>query len=127
MIKLIDSGDLSFRELASANEKRVVQYRNGAGELVHGFLGVVTWSISDWTNALAGEVGEACNLSKKLMRGDFDSGEAHDAAVKKLGHELADVVTYADLCAQRLGLSLGDLVREKFNIVSDRVGSDEKL
>jgi NTP pyrophosphatase (non-canonical NTP hydrolase) len=42
--------------------------------------------------------------------------------IADLGHELADVVTYCDLLADQYGIDLGAAVREKFNIVSGRVG-----
>lgn len=42
--------------------------------------------------------------------------------IADLGHELADVVTYCDLLADQYGIDLGEAVREKFNIVSARVG-----
>lgn len=42
--------------------------------------------------------------------------------VRDLGYELADVVTYCDLLADQYGIDLGEAVREKFNIVSARVG-----
>lgn len=74
------------------------------------------WSPTDWGCALAGEVGEACNLIKKLHRGDHVDRGA-------IAHELADVAIYLDILAGRLGIDLGAAVVEKFNIVSERVGS----
>jgi len=81
---------------------------------------ITEWSIADWSNALAGEVGELCNVVKKIRRGD-------EIDVKDAGKELADIVIYADLLASRLGLDLGDCVRDKFNEVSDRVHSSIKI
>ena len=46
---------------------------------------------------------------------------------QKLGKELADTVLYADLCASFLGFDLEQLVRDKFNEVSDRHELDIKL
>jgi NTP pyrophosphatase (non-canonical NTP hydrolase) len=74
------------------------------------------WSPTDWACALAGETGEACNLIKKLRRGEeVESGD--------IARELADVVIYADLLAARCGIDLGEAVRCKFNEVSHRRGS----
>ncbi len=81
------------------------------------------WSETDWGCALAGEVGELCNILKKRLRGDADDTLSTEAA----GKELADVVIYADLLATRMGLRLGDLVQQKFNEVSDRIGTDIKI
>lgn len=47
--------------------------------------------------------------------------------VVAVGKEIADVVTYLDLLATRLGLSLGDIVAQKFNEVSDRKQSRIKI
>lgn len=79
-----------------------------------------SWSLTDWTNACAGEVGELCNFAKKLRRGE-------DIPEEKLGKEIADAVTYLDLTAQRMGFRLVDLLVDKFNMVSDKYGSAVKL
>jgi NTP pyrophosphatase (non-canonical NTP hydrolase) len=100
---------LTFKKLKSANRRRNREAFDGGG-----------WTASDWGNALAGEVGEACNFIKKMRRGD-------QIAMKDIGKELADVVTYADLLAQHLGLDLEECVRQKFNEVSARHGSEIRL
>lgn len=90
------------------------------------------WTIADWSNAMAGEAGEAANIVKKIRRNEcvFESGvparpdaELYDA----LADELADVVLYADLLAQKAGIDLGTAVREKFNRKSEEQGFDERL
>lgn len=116
------SDGLKFTELERANLNR-------CNAIYHH---LETWSPTDWACALGGEVGEALNLVKKLRRledGDksYNVGVDRDVIIAGIGNELADVVIYADLLATRLGLSLGDCVRNKFNEVSDRVGSDIKL
>ena len=78
------------------------------------------WSPSDWSNAMAGEVGETCNLTKKMSRGE-------DIPIEEIAKEIADVVIYADLLAHRLGIDLSDAIRQKFNEVSQRVGSEVVL
>ena len=78
------------------------------------------WTIADWSNALAGETGELCNWVKKVRRGD-------NIDMAELGKELADIVIYADLLADKLGLDLGECVRSKFNEVSERVRSSVKI
>ena len=78
------------------------------------------WSETDWATALAGEVGEACNLIKKRRRGE-------EVPVKEVMDELADAVIYADLLASRLGQPLDEAVKRKFNEVSERVGSRHTL
>jgi hypothetical protein len=94
------------------------------------------WSPAEWSNAMAGESGEACNLTKKLSRiqlaMDGKLGGKWDIQTKKeiedqLKLEIADVVIYADLLATRMGWDLQDLVRTKFNMVSEKVGSVYRL
>lgn len=78
------------------------------------------WSPLEWGGALAGETGELCNFLKKMRRGS-------KIKKKDLAHELADIITYADLVAARLDIDLGEAVREKFNLVSKRWGSKYRL
>jgi len=82
-----------------------------------------------WTNAIAGEAGEAmavylqaCNLSKKISRGDFKSEEALNDARFRLAVEIADVITYCDLLLGHLGYDTRTILEMKFNEVSHRVG-----
>lgn len=70
--------------------------------------------------ALAGEVGEAANLVKKVRRGDFTLDEARE----KIADELADVVIYVDLLAKAARIDLASAVERKFNVVSRRVSAD---
>lgn len=81
------------------------------------------WSLAEWSNAMAGECGEACNLTKKMLRGD----KGGEKDIEELGKEIADVVVYADLLAAAAGVDLEKAVIEKFNEVSDRKKSKIKL
>ena len=101
---------MKFEELSKANLTRREQ----------SFHPLKDWSPSDWSNAMAGKCGEVCNLTKKLLRGE-------DIQPHEIGREIADSVIYADLLAQRIGMSLGDLVKKTFNKKSEEVGSDVRL
>lgn len=101
---------LDLLELRKANVARCVTAFHPLDE----------WSETDWGCALAGEVGELCNLLKKRKRGQ-------DVPLKAVMDEIADVVIYADLLAARLGVHLSGPIRDKFNEVSERVGSDVRL
>lgn len=103
-------GGLDFSTMRHANHNRNETKFTGCRE----------WTLGDWGNAMAGEVGEACNKIKKLRRGD-------DISHRAIADELADVVLYADLLADKLGISLGAAVARKFNEVSRRVGSHIRL
>lgn len=84
-----------------------------------------SWSLSDWMTALAGEVGEAANIVKKLNRirdGIPGNTESKEELEHALSHELADIAIYLDLLAQAAGWDL-EMVREiKFQITSKKIG-----
>lgn len=103
------------------DELRQVNYQRAIGPFKHDH-GLEDWSPAEWSNAMAGEAGEACNMTKKLLR---DGPENVD--MEELGNEIADVVIYADLLATRMGFRLEDLVRRKFNKVSRKKGFEVEL
>lgn len=72
-------------------------------------------------NELAGEVGEACNVIKKLER-ERRGIRGSRATVQELSDELADVVICTDLIAMQYGIDLDDAVERKFNATSVKVG-----
>ena len=79
------------------------------------FHPIDSWSETDWATALGGEAGEALNKIKKRRRGD-------DVSVDAVAEELADVLIYMDLLAQRMGIDLNVAVEKKFNKVSEERG-----
>lgn len=81
---------------------------------------VESWSLPDWACALAGEVGELCNFVKKQHL----DGTDRTADIAK---EAADVLIYLDLFCNRAGINLSQATAQKFNEVSDRVGSPLKI
>jgi NTP pyrophosphatase (non-canonical NTP hydrolase) len=82
-----------------------------------------SWSPADWFAGVAEEVGEVARIIYRLKAGKYSETEAREL----MRHELADVVTYLDLLAARMGINLGQAVQEKFNIVSAKVGSEIRL
>jgi NTP pyrophosphatase (non-canonical NTP hydrolase) len=120
---LENSTGLDLSDLRSVNLKRAETK----------FGGLQRWSPMEWAAAMAGECGEACNVTKKIWRLDntpqWNSPEEQDAAALKqdLADEIADVLIYADLLAARLGIDLSEAVRQKFNRTSAKVGSDAVL
>lgn len=107
---------LKFDDLRDANLRRLPAFNKKLED----------WGGPQWGNALAGEVGEACNVVKKMDR-QLPTDPGHEESIANLALELADVICYADLLAARFGIDLGEAVRRKFNIVSDRRGSDVRL
>ena len=110
---------MTFDVLREANIARLPTFKNARGELAHDRADGTDWSANDWMTAVTGEVGEAANILKKIRRGDLTLDEARPALAK----ELADIQCYLDLLALRVGVDLGRATFEKFNEVSERVGS----
>lgn len=93
-----DQSGLSFKRLHETNVKRCE----------FSYFPIDEWSPTDWACALAGEVGEACNLIKKMRRGD-------NIDLNAVAEELADVMIYLDLLSARLGIDLEQAIIDKFN------------
>lgn len=114
---------LTFDALRGANLARLPKFKNARGEPAHSKADGSDWSLSQWSNAVLGELGEAANIIKKIERGDMTLDEARPA----LGREFADVQTYLDILAYRAGVDLGTATLVKWNEVSARVNCDVRL
>jgi len=74
-----------------------------------------------WTTALAGEVGELCNMIKKMQRverGGIDGGTSYtakDINKEMLKEEIGGIAIYLDLLASLLDISLEEAIIETFN------------
>lgn len=119
----------TFDGLRGGNRERLLDFKNHKGEYAHTDKDGSDWLPSQWSNAMCGEAGELANLIKKLDRGDFSLDEQcpdRPGGVTwrdRIAEEAADVICYADLVCNRLGIDLGRAVQSKFNAVSERVGS----
>lgn len=96
--------------LREANRSRQAEW-DSQGKLSLSYLG----------NAIAGEVGEACNVIKKLDREALGLRGSR-ASMSELAEELADVVIYIDILAERCGIDLELAIVEKFNKTSEKYG-----
>lgn len=127
------TGGLTFNTLRGANIARIPEFKNKHGELAHARADGSDWSPAQWLQAVIGELGEYANIRKKYERGDLSEGEFEILAAK----ELADVQTYLDILARRCldtdkvvhpwGVDLGQATMDKFNEVSERVGSRVRI
>jgi NTP pyrophosphatase (non-canonical NTP hydrolase) len=121
-VRVLDmQGPLTFSEVSEVSLDRCLRWHPG---------GLNSWSLSDWFTALAGEVGEAGNVIKKLNRvrdGIVGNRETPEDLRVALGKELADCYLYLDLLAQAAGVDLADAICKKFNEVSVRNGFPERL
>ena len=100
-----------LKQLKEANKKRIPAFGHELED----------WSLPEWGNAVAGETGELCNVIKKIHRGDFTLKEANKEEL--IADEAADIVCYLDMLCQRAGVDLSTAVVNKFNKVSERIGS----
>ena len=114
---------LTFNTLRGGNIARLPQFKNKHGQPAHSKPDGSDWTDAQWLQAVVGELGEYANLKKKVDRGDISREEAQSM----LADELADVVTYLDILAFRLGIDLGGATMDKFNRVSERVGSTVRI
>lgn len=122
-IKRLRQGPLTFAQLRGVNVSRCAKWHGTGSE---------PWVLSDWSNAAAGELGEACNVVKKIRR--VQTGAKHDpeghrmADLKvKLKKEIADTAIYLDLLAHHAEVDLAEAIREKFNEKSIENGFPERL
>ena len=114
-----DIPGLTFADLRQANDERQAYW--GGSE---------NWTLADWSNALAGEVGEACNVVKKLRRpqlGTVGNGHSAEIYTKQLETEIGDVLIYLDLLANAAGLQLGQCVTRSFNEKSEKLNMPIRL
>lgn len=77
-------------------------------------------------NELAGEIGEACNVIKKLERQRLGWRGSRDT-IEHLAEELADGIICIDLVACQVGIDLWPAVVAKFNAVSEGRGLSTRL
>lgn len=75
---------------------------------------------------MAGEVGEACNVIKKLER-ERRGIQGKRATLQQLADELADIVICADLVAMDAGIDLQSAIARKFNETSILEGLKARL
>lgn len=83
------------------------------------------WSLPEWGNATAGEVGELCNVIKKVHRGTWSLSHAN--AKNLIADEAADVVIYLDMLCQRAGVNLKQAIVNKFNRKSEEMKSKIRI
>lgn len=101
---------MTFKEFQEINKKRDLTAWNH----------LQIWKYVDWSNAIAGESGELCNLVKKMKRDG-------NITLEQLSKEIADIITYCTLFAIKLNIDLEETLIKKFNEVSDRIKSNVKI
>lgn len=132
-IEILQSADIRAigLDFVAANHQRALRWHNGN-------LG--NWSPAEWGNAIAGEVGEFCNIAKKILRWEkkmqqravsAEAAEDHQEEGEflraKAATELADVITYCVVTACAMNIDIDKAVRDKFNEISEREGFPERV
>ena len=109
LMSYIQQRKLTFlNKLRAASIKRDIEM-NGTGKFSLSFRG----------NELAGEVGEACNILKKLDREKMNIVGSR-ATPDQLEDELADIIICVDLIAMEFNIDLESVTRRKFNKTSEQ-------
>jgi len=70
-------------------------------------------------NEIAGEVGEACNVIKKIER-ERHGWRGSRATKEQLAEEIADVIICCSLISIEAGFDLSTAVKNKFNSTSQK-------
>ena len=109
----MQSKDLTIRQFSTLNVSRALVWHQD---------GLDSWSPAEWGNALAGEVGELCNVLKKILRHDKGiqqravseqyeaSGHQRPALVEAAAKEIADAYTYLDLLEKGVPRELARMI-----------------
>lgn len=114
-------GYISLSHFSRTNKRRGERWHSGG-------LVSAGWTISDWSNAMAGEAGELCNIVKKLRRdelGMVGNKLPRKELMDQAEMEIGDVLIYLDLLASALGLSLEQCAIQSFNNKSKELGFPE--
>lgn len=90
------------------------------------------WTPERWVTAIAGELGEMANITKKLFRArDGAVGITQGVTIEMLKDEerkeWADTMHYMILFAKAQGWDMSDALREVFNAKSKQLGFVERL
>ncbi|MFM1857373.1 MAG: hypothetical protein RLZ05_433 [Bacteroidota bacterium] len=100
---------------------------------IHGFNCYNNQPLTYWTTALAGEVGELCNMIKKLQRvekGGVDGGSSYIASQinkEMLEEEVGGIAIYLDLLASLLEIDLEEAITKTFNNKSAELGFSQRI
>jgi len=107
---------MNLTNLRAANVARDQEWNTGSERV----------SMTFRATELAGEVGEACNVIKKLERERIGLVGSRDTK-EHLAEELADIVICTDLVAMDAGIDLDAEIAAKFNATSEKNGLTTRL
>lgn len=107
---------MDMSNLRAANVARDQEWNTGSERV----------SMTFRATELAGEVGEACNVIKKLERERIGLVGSRDTK-EHLAEELADIIICTDLVAMDAGVDLDMAIAVKFNATSEKNGLSTRL
>lgn len=107
---------MNMTNLRAANVARDQEWNTGSERV----------SMTFRATELAGEVGEACNVIKKLERERIGLVGSRDTK-EHLAEELADIVICTDLVAMDADIDLDAAIAAKFNTTSEKNGLSTRL
>lgn len=100
---------------------------------ITGFRTYKNVPLTYWTTALAGELGELCNMIKKIERvasGGIDARSSYTAAditKEMIIEEIGGIAIYLDLIAGLMDINLKEAIVKTFNDKSEKYGFEQKL
>lgn len=114
--------DVTIRDIVATHRERQKLWHQGAKP----------WTLADWGNALAGEIGEVCNKIKKIRRIQLDmtgqqlrnQPDHVGPLIGDIAGELGGAFVYMIALADALQIDLTDAIRDEFNKVSTEQGFD---
>ncbi len=106
---------LTFEQFSDINRRRCESY-NGFGESLQPSS---KYTEAHWALSIASEAGEVADA---ILGWSGLKRSKADKTKEDVGRELADVVTYCDLLASKLGFRLSHLIVAKFNEINQRCG-----
>lgn len=123
----IKAGDKTVRDVTI---REIAHYHRKRNKLWH--ADSEPWTLADWSNAAAGEMGEVCNVVKKIRRLQTgmkgvqlrNQGTDVNALVDKAKGEIGGVFIYLLSLCDALQIDLTDAIRDEFNQVSSDQGFD---
>lgn len=123
-LRIIRHGEINnIDHISEVNRARAIEWhRQGS-----------PWLSVDWSNAVAGEAGELCNVVKKIRRLETRviakraTENNMSVLIDKAAGEIADVYIYLDLTAAYFGIDLPEAIRRKFNATSEEFGFPHRL
>lgn len=93
-----------------------------------------SWSTAEWMCAAAGELGEAANIAKKMLRITSGIQKVNkwkdmdiDVLRQELAGEIGDAIVYLDLIAKKEGIDLKAAITYSFNKKSEEIGYSGKI